>query len=217
MCSINGCVDFKDPTGIPTAEVCAAGRALAHRGPDGHGSYFVPGVGFYHNRLAVMDPAGGAQPMTVVHRGRSYTVVYNGELYNAAELRRDLAARGATFRTNCDTEVLLWCYVFYGEQTPEMLNGIFAFAVHDAAKNSVFVARDRLGVKPFFYAQSGTKFYFASEVKGLLRHRDVPPEVDREGLWQLLYLTPVTLPGSGVFLLVCEMKDGTVTRRIVNR
>ena len=212
MCSINGCVDFKDPTGIPTEEVCAAGRALAHRGPDGHGSYFVPGVGFYHNRLAVMDPAGGAQPMTVVHRGRSYTVVYNGELYNAAELRRDLAARGATFRTNCDTEVLLWCYVFYGEKTPEMLNGIFAFAVHDAAKNSVFVARDRLGVKPFFYAQVGTKFYFASEVKGLLCHRDVPPEVDKEGLWQLLYLTPVTLPGSGVFRHVRELLPGTCGR-----
>jgi len=212
MCSINGCVDFKDPRGIPTAEVCAAGRALAHRGPDGHGSYFVPGVGLYHNRLAVMDPAGGAQPMTAVFRGRSYTVVYNGELYNAAELRRDLLARGATFRTTCDTEVLLWCYVFYGEKTPEMLNGIFAFVVHDEAKKTVFVARDRLGVKPFFYAQVGTKFYFASEIKGLLCHRDIPPEVGQEGLWQLLYLTPVTLPGSGVFRRVRELLPGTCGR-----
>lgn len=212
MCSINGCVDFIDPAGIPQAEVRAAGRALAHRGPDGHGSYFVPGVGFYHNRLAVMDPAGGAQPMIVTHAGRSYAVVYNGELYNAGELRRDLLARGAVFLTNCDTEVLLWCYVFYGEKTPEMLNGIFAFAVHDVANNTVFVARDRLGVKPFFYAQVGTKFYFASEVKGLLCHRDVPPEVGEEGLWQLLYLTPVTLPGSGVFLRVRELLPGTCGR-----
>ncbi len=212
MCSINGCVDFCDPAGILQEEVIAAGQALAHRGPDGHGSYFVPGVAFYHNRLAVMDPAGGAQPMTVVYRGRTYTVVYNGELYNADELRQDLAAKGAVFLTNCDTEVLLWCYVFYGEKTPEKLNGIFAFAVHDAAKNCVFVARDRLGVKPFFYAQVGTKFYFASEVKGLLCHRDVPPEVDEEGLWQLLYLTPVTLPGSGVFRRVRELLPGACGR-----
>ena len=212
MCSINGCVDFADPAGIPRAEVLAAGRALAHRGPDGHGSYFCPGVGFYHNRLAVMDPAGGAQPMTVTRGGRSYTVVYNGELYNVPELRRELLSRGATFKTTCDTEVLLWCYIFFGEKTPEMLNGIFAFAIHDAAENSVFVARDRLGVKPFFYAQVGTKFYFASEVKGLLCHRDVPPEVGQEGLWQLLYLTPVTLPGSGVFRRVRELLPGMCGR-----
>lgn len=212
MCSINGCVDFSDPMGIPTAEVLTAGQALAHRGPDGHGHYFAPGVGFYHNRLAVMDPAGGAQPMTTTYEGKTYTVVYNGELYNVPELRRELLSRGAVFRTACDTEVLLWCYIFYREKTPEKLNGIFAFAIYDAAEKSVFVARDRLGVKPFFYAQCGTKFYFASEVKGLLCHRDIPPEVGMEGLWQLLYLTPVTLPGSGIFKRVCELLPGTCGR-----
>lgn len=215
MCSINGCVDFDSPHGVDKQAVRAAGRRMAHRGPDAHGEYFTPQVGFYHNRLAVMDPARGAQPMQVTYRGATYTIVYNGEIYNTRELRRELTRLGATFVTDCDTEVVLWSYVCWGEEAPVHLNGIFAFAVYDSAAQKVFVARDRLGVKPFFYARSGTKFLFASEVKALLAHTEIPPEVAREGLWQLFYLTPVTLPGKSVFKHIDELLPahaGRVTR-----
>ena len=212
MCSINGCVNFCDPGRIRGADVIAAGESLMRRGPDANGAFFAPGVGFYHNRLAVMDPAGGAQPMRAHYRGQWYTIVYNGEIYNSAELRADLAARGADFVTSCDTETVLWSYILYGEDCPRHLNGIFAFAVYDPAEEKVFFARDRLGVKPLYYAERGGTFYFASEVKGLLAHPEIPPEVDAEGLWQLLYLTPVTLPGSGVFRHIRELLPAHAAR-----
>ncbi|MBE6629940.1 MAG: asparagine synthase (glutamine-hydrolyzing) [Ruminococcaceae bacterium] len=205
MCSINGCVDFCLPHTIDKVAVRAAGRALAHRGPDAHGEFFAPSVGFYHNRLAIMDPARGTQPMQATHDGKTYTIIYNGEIYNCAGLRRELLRLGAVFVTDCDTEVVLWSYIFWGEKCPTHLNGIFAFAVYDPARECVFFARDRLGVKPFFYTRLGTKFYFASEVKALFAHPEITPALSREGLWQLLYLSPVTLPGSGVFAGIDEL------------
>ena len=97
MCSINGCIDFADPHFPPKEEVIAAGHRLRHRGPDACGSFFAAHVAFYHNRLAVMDPANGAQPMQAEYQGVLYTIVYNGEIYNADELRRELAQKGAKF------------------------------------------------------------------------------------------------------------------------
>ena len=212
MCSINGCVDFCTPHGIDKQKIRAAGRAMAHRGPDAHGEFFTPHAGFYHNRLAVMDPARGGQPMQATYRGKTYTIIYNGEVYNCVALRRELSRLGAVFLTECDTEVVLWSYIFWGEDAPTHLNGIFAFAVYDPACEKVFLARDRLGVKPLFYARFGTKFYFASEVKGILATGEIPAEVTREGLWQLLYLTPVTLPGQSVFAHVKELLPAHTAR-----
>ncbi|MBQ8356975.1 MAG: asparagine synthase (glutamine-hydrolyzing) [Clostridia bacterium] len=212
MCSINGCVNFAHPERVSGAAVAAAGARLARRGPDANGAFFTPGVGFYHNRLAVMDPEGGAQPMRAYYGGQWYTIVYNGEIYNSDELRRDLVLKGAAFRTTCDTETVLWSYILYGEACPRYLNGIFAFAVHDPVREQVFFARDRLGVKPFFYARSEGNFYFSSEVKGLFAHPEIRPEIDLEGLWQLFYLTPVTLPGSGVFRRVEELLPAHAAR-----
>ena len=165
MCSINGMVSFSTPERVSGEAVLRAGAALSHRGPDAAGSFFAPGVGFYHNRLAVMDPEGGAQPMRAFFGGNWYTIIYNGEIYNSAELRAELAARGATFRTACDTKTVLWSYILWGEDCPKHLNGIFAFAVYDPAREQVFLARDRLGVKPLFYAEVKGCFYFASEVR----------------------------------------------------
>ena len=199
MCSINGCIDFVNPNFLEKEAVVAAGQAMAHRGPDANGVHAFGGVCFYHNRLAVMDPARGKQPMSAIFRRKRYTIVYNGEIYNSAELRRDLKAQGAVFFTECDTETVLWSYIIWGDAAPTRLNGIFAFAVHNESDGTVFFARDRLGVKPLYYAQVGGKFYFASEVKALLRHSAIPAEVDEVGLWQLLYLAPVTLPGQSVF------------------
>ncbi len=212
MCSINGCVDFLDPHAVKEGEVLAAGRVLAHRGPDASGRFFARGVGLYHNRLSVMDVARGQQPMQATYKGVTYTIVYNGEIYNSRELRRELVRAGASFVTECDTETVLWSYILWGEDCPQHLNGIFAFAVYDPAAQKVFLARDRFGVKPLFYARIGTKFYFASEVKGVLAYADVPHEITREGLWELFYLTPVTLPGSGVFAHVKEILPAHAAR-----
>ena len=212
MCSINGWINFRDPGAVRGEEVAAAGARLARRGPDASGAFFAPGVGLYHNRLAVMDPKGGAQPMRAHYRGQWYTIVYNGEIYNSGELRLDLAAKGAVFQSDCDTETVLWSYILYGEDCPKYLNGIFAFAVYDPREEKVFFARDRLGVKPLFYYRSGANFYFASEIKALFTHKEITPAIDREGLWQLFYLTPVTLPGSGVFQGVRELLPAHAAR-----
>ena len=153
--------------------------------------------------------------MQATHCGKTYTIVYNGEIYNGAELRRTLTRLGAVFVTECDTEIVLWSYILFGEEAPKHLNGIFAFAVYDPGEQKVFVARDRLGVKPFFYARQGTKFYFASEIKGILSTGEIPATVEKHGLWQLLFLTPVTLPGESVFAHVSELLPahaGRITR-----
>ncbi len=205
MCSINGSIDFRHPHMVSPAAVAAAGERMAHRGPDATGCFEAEGVAFCHNRLSVMDPARGAQPMQREHLGRRYTIVYNGEIYNSAELRRELCRRGAVFHTACDTETVLWSYILLGESCPAALNGIFAFAVFDEGAKKVFFARDRFGVKPLFYARVGTTLHFASEVKALFALPDVLPEVELSGLWQLLYLAPVTLPGSSVFRHVKEL------------
>ena len=208
MCSVNGCIDFENPKSVDKSHVLAAGKAMARRGPDGNGVHAVNGVCFYHNRLAVMDPAGGKQPMSALFRRKRYTIVYNGEIYNNDALRAELKKHGAVFFTSCDTETVLWAYIIFGEKAPTYLNGIFAFAVHNESDHTVFFARDRLGVKPLFYAQMGTKFYFASEIKALLSHTDIPAEVDEVGLWQLLYLAPVTLPHQTVFRHIKPLLPG---------
>lgn len=205
MCSINGCIDFKNPRRVKEGDVIAAGRTMARRGPDASGSFFEKGVGLYHNRLAVMDPARGAQPMQATYEGITYTLIYNGEIYNAPELRQKLRGKGAVFYTDCDTEVVLWSYIIWREECPTHLNGIFAFAVYDPLREHVFLARDRLGVKPLYYAIREGTFFFASEPKALLSHPEIPPEMSREGLWQLLYLSPVTLPGTSVFAHIKEL------------
>ncbi|MBE6595641.1 MAG: asparagine synthetase B, partial [Ruminococcaceae bacterium] len=175
MCSINGCVDFIHPERVNSKAAEVACFQMRRRGPDGSGHFDAPGVSLWHNRLAVMDPAGGKQPMSVVFKGQRYTVVYNGEIYNTAELRQTLAGQGAVFLTACDTEVVLWSYIVYGKDCPKHLNGIFSFAVCEEGRDLLFVARDRLGVKPFFYTVLGSSFYFASEIKGLLAHPEIPP------------------------------------------
>ncbi len=212
MCSINGCADFSKAHSIPAAEVLTVGSRLAHRGPDASGAFFAPSVGLFHNRLSVMDPENGAQPMQISYGGVTYTIVYNGEVYNCPELRRELQSLGAEFRTACDTEVVLWSYIFWREDCPRHLNGIFAFAVYDPAREQLFLARDRLGVKPLYYARRGGKFYFASQQGALLAHADIPPEVDRAGLWQLLYLSPVTLRENGVFAHIKELPPAHAAR-----
>ncbi len=204
MCSIGGIFDYQG--GAPHAE--AINRVQKHRGPDACGEYHRGCVALYHNRLAVIDPQNGAQPMSATHQGVTYTIVYNGELYNSDELRAILAQNGIHPKTASDTELVLYSYILFGEESPTYLNGIFAYCIHDTAKGSLFFARDRLGVKPLYYAEYDNKFYFASEIKAILAGSGMPARLDREGLFELLYLTPVTLTESGVLRGIRQVPPG---------
>ncbi|MBO4283571.1 MAG: asparagine synthase (glutamine-hydrolyzing) [Clostridia bacterium] len=208
MCSICGLFAPRRITPEKVETVRRMGETMRPRGPDRSGGYADLDVAFHHNRLAVMDPERGDQPMTVRYGRRAYTVVYNGELYNGDELRRELSARGVRLRTRCDTELLVYAYAVWGEACLSRLNGIYAFAVWDRAEEKLFCARDPLGVKPFWYATPEGEFCFASEVKALLRHPSIKPRIGREGLWQLLYLTPVTLRSVPIFEGVFELCPG---------
>jgi asparagine synthase (glutamine-hydrolysing) len=161
-------------------------ETLAHRGPDDCGSWTQGHVGFGHRRLSVIDLVSGHQPMAV-EDGRLW-ITYNGELYNYIELRRQLRAQGRAFATQSDTEVLLQMYAVHGEESLGQLNGMFAFALWDGDRQRLFAARDRLGIKPFYYYCDDEVFLFASEIKALLAHPRVRPELDGRGLQDYLDL-----------------------------
>lgn len=215
MCSICGMIDFENPNSLDLQILKNMNITMKHRGPDDTGFSFCSFAAFAHNRLAVMDPENGRQPMSATYQGRKYTIIYNGEVYNFKELRADFEKQGICFQTNSDTEVVLWSYIIYKDACPTYLNGIFSFAVIDEAEERVFIARDRFGVKPLFYTQVGSTLLIASEIKALLAHPDVKSLIDRQGIWQLLYLAPTTISGSGVFKNIfefCPAECGVVTK-----
>ena len=203
MCSICGILGG---SGYDTEKVINdMNSCLKRRGPDQSGIFNEGDIYLAHNRLAIIDVENGTQPMTRVYDGVSYTIVYNGEIYNTAELTELIKSRGITPETYCDTEVVLYLYILFGEKCAEMLNGIFAFAVYNSRTKGVYLARDRFGIKPLFYALCGNTMVFASEIKALLKYPYVKPVVDRRGIWQLLFLTPVRLTG-GIFRDILELE-----------
>jgi asparagine synthase (glutamine-hydrolysing) len=145
-------------------------RVLAHRGPDDEGYFYDGSVGLAHRRLSIIDLAGGHQPLS--NEDGSVHIVFNGEIYNYRDLRRELLQRGHLFRTETDTEVIVHLYEELGERCVERLRGMFAFAIWDQRSRRLVLARDRLGQKPLFYTHTPRGFLFASEVKGLLADRD---------------------------------------------
>ncbi len=179
MCGFAG-VARAEPRGVAPQLVSRMAAAVRHRGPDGSGVYTDDRVGLAHVRLSVIDLAGGAQPMADA-TGR-FVIVYNGEIFNFQDLRAELAARGAVFRTRSDTEVLLHAYDRWGEGMLYRLNGQFAFALYDRRDRSLFLARDRFGILPLFYAERSGDLYFGSEVKALFASGEVDRELDPEGL-----------------------------------
>lgn len=207
MCSICGEINFLSPPKAPIEEM---NRVLKHRGPDASGDFYDSYAVFGHNRLAVVDPEGGAQPMSVIYGNKKYTIVYNGEIYNTKEIRKEIEKQGIKFMTNSDTEVVLFAYIIYGEDAPKMLNGIFAFVVYDGEK--AFLARDRFGVKPLYYAQIGTSLYFASEIKSLLKLDNISRDMTKESLWEILYLSPNFVEGKSPFRDILEIKPAECAR-----
>lgn len=207
MCAISGIIRFGGLDTEPAAAARKMAAVLKRRGPDDDGYYISPKSEalLVHTRLAVIDPENGAQPMLYAEGGRKLALVYNGELYNTAELRALLEARGHIFSTNTDTEAVLRAYAEWGADCLSRMNGIFAFAVWDEAARSLFIARDRIGVKPFYYTLYKGALYFASEIKGLLSC-GVPAELDAEGVREIMLLGPAIPCGSGVFKGVFELK-----------
>lgn len=181
---------------------------MRRRGPDGNGSYIWQNVCLLHTRLSIIDPSGGAQPM-VLDRGKErYVITYNGELYNTEQLRKELTALGHSFYGHSDTEVLLHGYAQWREGVLEKANGIFAFAVLEEHTGRVFLARDRIGVKPLFFMEHRGGLLFASEMKTILTYPGVRAELDADGAGQLLLLGPGRTPGSGVFHNMQELEPG---------
>lgn len=177
MCGIAGIFHCGIPKPVDPERVRRMSDALAHRGPDGSGVWTGPGVGLGHRRLSIIDVAGSPQPMHSAD-GRA-TIVFNGEIYNYRELRRELASEGVQFRTDGDTEVILAAWARWGVECLPRLHGMFAFALYDARRRELLLARDRLGVKPLFMAHlSDGSLAFASELKGLLAHPLLRREAD---------------------------------------
>lgn len=208
MCGITGWIDWDEDLRSRRPVINRMTDTLSARGPDASGVWISEHAALGHRRLIVVDPAGGGQPMVRRRGGREYVIVYNGELYNTPEIRSELEARGAVFLSRSDTEVILLAYMEWGADCLERLNGIFAFAVWSDADQTLFMARDRLGVKPLFYAKRGSAFIFGSELKSLLAHPAVEPEVDAEGLAEVFLIGPARTPGHGVIRGVCELRPG---------
>ena len=208
MCSIAGMIDLRRDLREQTVCFRAMQESLSRRGPDQNGIYLEPSAALLHNRLSVIDPENGRQPMTAHGGDETYTIVYNGELYNTDELREYLLRAGYDFSTRCDTEVLLKSYIHWGADCVERLNGIFAFAIYESHSRRLFIARDRMGVKPFFYALRRGAFLFASEIKGLLAHPWVEPEADADSVREIILTGPGRTPGCGVFRGIEELRPG---------
>ncbi len=208
MCSIAGLYAPRAITEEECRTLARMSSAMRHRGPDETGEFHDRDVAFAHNRLSVIDPQNGHQPMSIVHDRKMYTIVYNGEIYNYDELAGELARHGVRLHTRSDTEALLYAYAVFGEKCLSHLNGIYAFAVWDREAGKLFLARDPLGVKPLYFVSKPGFFAFASEVKALLAHPEIPAEVGAEELWQLLYLAPATLPGKTVYRGVFALLPG---------
>ena len=177
MCGISGIVRFSPDERVDEARLLEMRDVLRHRGPDGAGLKLMGNAGLAHRRLSIIDIAGGAQPMA--NAAGDLCITYNGEIYNFRELRAKLAALGRRFLTQSDTEVILQAYEEYGEDCVQYLQGMFAFAIWDGRRGKLFMARDRLGIKPLYYANTGEELLFASEIKAILAAGGIRPELNR--------------------------------------
>lgn len=211
MCGIagffNSHADYLNEPGPFYDRLSSMARALRRRGPDDQGTWLSKTSGLAQARLAVIDLEGGQQPFVLTRGSHTWAISYNGELYNAPELKKELGGLGYTFRTASDTEVVLACYLEYGPDFARRLNGVFAFAIADPAENRLLLYRDPAGVKPLFYALKDGELFFSSELKGLFA-AGIQPRLTREGLNEIFSLGPARTPGAGIFKGVSEILPG---------
>ncbi len=209
MCGIAGMIDWKHKLEGQSTFFEAMQETLRRRGPDQEGLYISSSVALIHTRLSVVDLENGKQPMHLRQGEEELVLVYNGELYNTEELRGELKNHGHVFRGHSDTEVLLHAYAHWGEDCVTRLNGIFAFAVWETAARRLFLARDRIGVKPLFFCRRGERLLFASEIKALLAYPEMEAVIDANSIAELLLIGPGRTPGCGVLRGVEELPPAT--------
>ncbi len=208
MCGIAGWIDYETDVSENLSILNRMSKSLARRGPDAKGFHRERHACLLHRRLIVIDPENGNQPMRIAYNDEDYTLVYNGELYNTNEIRDELISLGYTFKGHSDTEVLLVSFIHWREKCVEKFNGIFAFAVWDTKEQTLFFARDRMGVKPLFFYNYEKGLIFASEIKTLLCNPKVVPVVDEEGLMEIFFIGPGRTPGNGIIKGVKELLPG---------
>jgi asparagine synthase (glutamine-hydrolysing) len=214
MCGITGWVDFERDLTVERETLQAMTKTMTCRGPDASGLWIAPHAGLGHRRLAVIDIEGGRQPMSVGTRGADHggdsvaAMTYSGEAYNYRELRAELAGAGHRFSTESDTEVVLRAYLQWGDSFVERLNGMFALAIWDTRREELLLVRDRLGVKPLFYAPTRAGVLFGSEPKAILAHPDFEPVVDLDGFREMLAI--VKTPERSVYNGMYEVRPGQV-------
>jgi asparagine synthase (glutamine-hydrolysing) len=208
MCGIAGWIDWEQDLTQNRPVLEKMTETLTPRGPDASGYWISPRAAIGHRRLIVVDPTGGAQPMVRHFGDQTYVLTYNGELYNTEEIRQDLKTLGFTFKSYSDTEVLLLSYVAWGPGCLDRFNGIYAFGIWSEYEQTLFLGRDRMGVKPLFYSTKGNSFIFGSEIKVLLAHPTLQPELDLQGIAEVFGLGPARTPGYGVFKGIDELRPG---------
>lgn len=182
MCGIVGIANIKKSILYKNEIIKEMNNEIISRGPDEEGYYFEDNVLLGHRRLIVIDPQNGKQPMTIENNDNTYTIIYNGEIYNTAELKKELEEIGYKMHTTSDTEILLNSFIHWGYDVCNKLNGIFAFAIWNKKKKELFLARDNFGVKPLFYTLTDNTLIFGSEVKAILKYPGVSPKLNEEGI-----------------------------------
>jgi len=205
MCGIAGIWNRNSRSPVDPALLDRMVTALGHRGPDDHGVYRASNVGLCHTRLSIIDMLAGHQPMH--NADGSLWIVFNGEIYNHIELREEMACKGRTFKTRCDTEVVLQMYEEIGAQCVDQFNGQFAFAIWDEKRQTLFCARDRVGVRPLFYTLHEGRFLFGSEIKAIFEDSRIPREIDPFALDQVFTFWHPIPPRTG-FTNICELPPG---------
>ncbi|MBQ8279213.1 MAG: asparagine synthase (glutamine-hydrolyzing) [Roseburia sp.] len=212
MCGIAGFCNFEydytQNSPLYTKILTNMHDCLSHRGNDQFGHYLKNAVGFSHARLSIRDIANGCQPMVRKLGEREYAIVYNGEIYNTDELIPDLKQAGYVFQTTADTEVILYAFIHYGPEFVTRLNGIFAFAIWDNPHRQLYLYRDRVGIKPFFYYLHENQLVFASEPKALFCYPNIQPKLPIDGLREILGIGPARTSGNGIFEHVYEVLPG---------
>jgi asparagine synthase (glutamine-hydrolysing) len=206
MCGITGWIKWSGDLSTEQDTLKKMADSIAHRGPDEEGFWLSEQAALAHRRLIVIDPRGGKQPMS--SPDQQLVLTYNGELYNYRELKQELQQKGHTFTSNSDTEVVLHSYMEWEEECLKHFNGIFAFAIWDQHEQKLFLGRDHLGVKPLFYSKQGDSLFYGSEIKAILAHPSVQPQVDRKGLAEIFGMGPMRTPGQAIFKDIDEVRPG---------
>ena len=206
MCGIAGEISFSHSVTENKDSFFNMQKVLEPRGPDQNGMYIKDNIALIHSRLAIIDIENGIQPMTCRYGNKEYTIIYNGELYNTEEIINELTHHGYKFSGHSDTEVILKSFVHWNEDCVNKFNGIFAFAIWDDYEKRLFFARDRMGVKPFFYTIVNNSFIFGSVNKALLNHKYVEPVINENSIAEIMFIGPGRTPGCGIFEGINELK-----------